>query len=317
MLKFVCKRLIISIFILIGISIILFALFEIQPGNPYFNFVKPGMSPKQIENMLIEKGFYDPVSARFSKMFFSFLCFDFGYSLQYGIPVNMLILKKLPNTLFLTIPSLFFAVIISILLGRYAAYYPKTKKSKAIDFFSSLGICTPTFFIAIFLIKLLAFDFPIFPISGLEDISKTGAALFLSRIQHAALPILTLTLIQTAPLVRYVRGFMSSIKNEDFIRSYEGFGFLKYTAYKKEGFKAILPRLSTMIFMEVPYLISGALITESIFVWHGVGKLNFDAANFRDYPVILGITSITAVCVLLSNLAADILNYYFDKRMGL
>lgn len=317
MIKFICKRLIISIFILIGISIILFCLFEIQPGNPYFNFIKPGMSPEQIENMLIEKGFYDPASARFSKMFFSFLRFDFGYSLQYGIPVNMLILEKLPNTLFLTIPSLVFSVIISILIGRYAAYYSKTKKAKVIDFFSSLGICTPTFFVAIFLIKLLAFEFPIFPISGLEDISKIGIALFLSRLQHAALPILTLTLIQTAPLVRYIKSFMISVKDEDFIRSYEGFGLLKYTAYKKAGFKAILPRLSTMIFMEVPYLISGALITESIFVWHGVGKLNFDAVNFRDYPIILGITSITAVCVLLSNLVADIMNYYFDKRMGI
>ena len=317
LLGFAAKRLIISVILLFGIMMLLLLLFELQPGNPYLNFIKPGMQPERIEAMLREKGYYDPFSVKLTKMLASLLRFDFGYSLQYGVPVHTLIELRLPNTLALTVPALLIAVILSVLIGRRIAFYPHSMFAKSIDIISGIGICTPAFFIALFLIKLFAFDIPLFPISGMEDIGKTGTALLMSRFRYAVLPVTTLTLMQCAPLVRYVRAFMQSVEQEDFIRTYEGFGLTRYAAYKTAGFRAVLPRLITMVFMEVPYLISGALITESIFVWPGIGKLNFDAVQFRDYPVLLGITAMTAVCVLLANLAADLLNYFFDKRMGI
>ena len=315
--RFIGKRLIISVILLFGITALLFFLFELQPGNPYLNFIKPGMSPERIEAMLREKGYYDPLSIRWTKMLASLLRLDFGYSLQYGVPVTTLILARLPNTLALTVPALLIAVVLSVPVGRRSAFYPHSLFAKGADMLSGIGVCTPAFFIALFLIKAFASDIPLFPISGMEDISQSGKALLLSRFRYAVLPVTTLTLMQCAPLVRYVRSFMQSVKQEDFIRTYEGFGLTRYAAYKSAGFRAVLPRLITMVFMEVPYLISGALITESIFVWPGIGKLNFDAVHFRDYPVLLGITAVTAVCVLLANLIADILNYFFDKRMGL
>ena len=315
LLRFAGKRLIISVILLFGIMMLLLLLFELQPGNPYLNFITPGMPPERIEAMLRDKGYYDPLSVKLTKMLASLLRFDFGYSLQYGISVRTLILVRLPNTLALTVPALLIAIVLSVLIGRRIAFYPHSMFAKSIDIISGIGICTPAFFIALFLIKLFAFDIPLFPISGMEDIGKTGTALLVSRIRYAVLPVTTLTLMQCAPLVRYVRAFMQSVEQEDFIRTYEGFGLTRYAAYKTAGFRAVLPRLITMVFMEVPYLISGALITESIFVWPGIGKLNFDAVQFRDYPVLLGITAMTAVCVLLANLAADLLNYFFDKRM--
>ena len=315
LLRFAGKRLIISALLLFCIMMLLLLLFELQPGNPYLNFIKPGMQPERIEAMLRDKGYYDPFSVKVTKMLASLLRFDFGYSLQYGIPVRTLILVRLPNTLALTVPALFLAVLLSVPIGRHIAFYPHSIFAKSIDVISGIGICTPAFFIALFLIKLFAFDIPLFPISGMEDIGKTGSALLVSRIRYAVLPVTTLTLMQCAPLVRYVRAFMQSVEQEDFIRTYEGFGLTRYAAYKTAGFRAVLPRLITMVFMEVPYLISGALITESIFVWPGIGKLNFDAVQFRDYPVLLGITAMTAICVLLANLVADLLNYFFDKRM--
>ncbi len=317
LLRFAGKRLIISVILLFCIMMLLLLLFELQPGNPYLNFIKHGMPPERIEAMLRDKGYYDPLSVKLTKMLASLLRFDFGYSLQYGIPVRTLILVRLLNTLALTVPALLIAIVLSVLIGRRIAFYPHSMFAKSIDVISGIGICTPAFFIALFLIKLFAFDIPLFPISGMEDIGKTGTALLVSRIRYAMLPVTTLTLMQCAPLVRYVRAFMQSVEQEDFIRTYEGFGLTRYTAYKTAGFRAVLPRLITMVFIEVPYLISGALITESIFVWPGIGKLNFDAVQFRDYPVLLGITAMTAVCVLLANLAADLLNYFFDKRMGI
>ncbi len=317
MFRFVCKRILISIFILTSIITLLFFLFELQPGNPYLNYIKPGMSPTQIEKVLLEKGYYDSIFTKWKKVSLSILSFNFGYSLKYNLPVTSLIFQRLPNTLKLTLPSLIISVFFSIIIGSRIAYYPKSIFAKTINLISSIGICTPTFFIAIFLIKIFAFDLSFFPISGMESITETHVSLFLSRLHHSILPITTLTLLQFFVFVRYVSAFMSKIKDEPFIQTYEGFGMLRYLAYKKMGFRAIRAKLATIIFMEVPNLICGALITESIFVWPGVGKLNFDAVLFRDYPLIIGITTFTAICVLLTNMISDILNYLFDKRMGL
>nr|WP_314993356.1 ABC transporter permease [uncultured Treponema sp.] len=122
--RFICKRLIISVILLFGITALLLLLFELQPGNPYLNFIKPGMSPERIEAMLRDKGYYDPLSVRWTKMLASLLRFDFGYSLQYGIPVTTLILIRLPNTLALTVPALLIAIMLSVPIGRRSAFYP-------------------------------------------------------------------------------------------------------------------------------------------------------------------------------------------------
>ena len=122
--RFICKRLIISVILLFGITALLLLLFELQPGNPYLNFIKLGMSPERIEAMLRDKGYYDPLSVRWTKMLASLLRFDFGYSLQYGIPVTTLILIRLPNTLALTVPALLIAVMLSVPIGRRSAFYP-------------------------------------------------------------------------------------------------------------------------------------------------------------------------------------------------
>ncbi|MGP1438808.1 MAG: ABC transporter permease [Treponema sp.] len=314
MLYFVLKRSVTSIFIIIGIVTLLFFLFELQPGNPYLNFIKPGMSPETTKKILKERGYYDSLFSKWKRMSFSLLKLDFGYSLQYSTPVKTLIFQRIPNTLFITIPSLLFAIFISIILGSFSAYY-NNSFSTIINFISFIGLCVPAFFISLFLIKIFAFDIELFPISGMKDI--TASSNFLSYVYHAILPITTLTLLQTFPLVRYVRAFMLSVKTSDAITTYESFGMQKYQAYKKVGMSLVRAKILTMAFMEVPNLIQGALITETIFVWPGIGKLNFDAVLFRDYPLLLGITTITAICVLFSNLILDILNYSFDKRIGL
>lgn len=315
--RFIIKRLGISLLILLGICIFMFVVLEFSPGNPYIDSMKPGMSPEQIENMLRQRGYYDPIYLKFFKWFMNVLRFDFGYSIKYGQTVASLILEKLPNTLFLTLPSLILAIILSIYVGRISAFKGGIF-DKFVDFFSGIGISMPTFLIAILFIKWFAFDFSIFPISGTGNFSnKTGIDFLIYKIYHSILPILVLTVIQFSSFVRYVRAFMLSVKNEDYIRTYQGFGMTKYEAYREIGFRNILPSLFTIIFMEVPNLISGALITETIFVWPGIGKLNYDAVFSRDYPLIMGIIITISFTVLISNLLSDILNFKLDKRIGI
>lgn len=312
--KFLVKRILITLFILFFILTAMFVLIHLAPGNPYINSMNPGMSPEQIERMLIQKGYYDPLPIKFAKWLGDVLQLNFGYSMKYDVPVMTMIFEKLPNTLFITIPSLILSLILSVKLGIYIAYYKKGFLNRFVEFFSMLGLSTPTFLIAIFLIKIFAFDFGIFPISGIGDVFDNG---IVSKIYYAILPITVLTFIHFVSLVRYVRGYMFSIMEKDYIRTYEGFGMTRYDAYKKIGFRNILPNIFTIIFLELPNLISGALITETIFVWPGIGKLNYDAVLYRDYPLILGILTVISVTVLFGNLLSDILNYQLDKRIGI
>ena len=315
--KFLLKRFTISLIILLGICIFMFVLLQLSPGNPYMDSIKPGMSPEQIESMLRQKGYYDPIYIKFIKWFRDVLTFDFGYSIKYGQSVTTLIFQRIPNTLFITLPALVIAIILSVFVGRFVAY-KGGYLDKFVDMFTGIGISIPTFLLAILFIKWFAFDVKIFPISGTGNLSSTtGIDFLLNKIYYAFLPILVLTIIQFSSLVRFVRAFMLSVKKEDYIRTYQGFGMTRYEAYKKIGFRNILPRLLTMIFMEVPNLISGALITETIFVWPGLGKLNYDAVFARDYPLIMGIIITISFVVLISNLLSDILNFYLDKRIGI
>ena len=315
--KFILKRLGIALIVFMGILLFVFILFEMQPGNPYINFMKPGMSPEQMEQLLESKGYYDPMHIKFIKWLKGMLKFDFGYSIQYGKSVTSLIINRLPMTLALTIPSFLISTFLAIIIGRRVAFYPNSILAKFTDFISGVGISIPAFFVAIILIKIFAFDIPIFPISGTGHLSNLNKNQLIRHIYHAVLPVSTLCFMQYASMVRYVRSFMQSIMKDDYIRTYEGFGIKKYNAYKMTGTRVILPRIITLLFMEIPYLLAGALITETIFVWPGIGKLNYDAVNFRDYPLVLGILAMIAFAVLISNICSDVLNYYLDKRIGI
>lgn len=313
--KRVLKKLISIIIMVMGISVLMFILMQMIPGNPYSSYIKQGMTPSQIENMLQSKGYYDPLPVKFAKWFTSFIRLDFGYSIQYNKPVIKLILERLPNTLRLTVPSLIIAIVLSIFIGRWASF-KEGFRYKVVDVISMIGISIPTFLISIILIKWLAFDNKIFPISGTGELSKSSdIPLWLNRIYHGVLPIIVLTFIQFSSIVRYVIGYMKNVKNEDYIKTYRGFGMTEYEAYKKIGFKNIVPKLVILILMEVPGIISGMLITETVFVWPGIGRLNYDAAMARDYPLILGIITIISFLVLISNRLADALSQRLDKRL--
>ncbi len=309
--KKMIKRLLLTLVILLGVSIFIFVILQKQPGNPYLNSLSPNISQEQTEQILRQKGYYDPLPVKFIKWFKGILTLDFGYSIQFKEPVIDLILERLPKTLMLTIPSLVLSLFISIPVGMYSAYKENSLLSKSINALSLLGISMPTFFFAILLIKWFSFDLSIFPFSGTGDIS--GSSGILTVIYHSILPILTLTIIQTAGFIRYIKGYLSHEMNQKYIEAAQGFGFTKWQALAKFALPSILPQIVTLIFMEIPVLFSGALITETIFVWPGIGKLNYDAVTYRDYPLIMGLLIFTVFIILISNLIADILANRFIR----
>ena len=309
--KYIVKRILSSFLILFGVSILIFSLVNLQPGNPYLNKIGPNTSQEQIEEILREKGYYDSLYIKYVKWAKDAVKLDFGYSLEYGLPVSEVIGERLPNTLLLSIPALLISIVLSIPIGIYCAYREGGFVDRLVNLFSLVGVSIPTFFFAILLIKVFAFDLKWFPISGMTSLSGKD-----SILKHMTLPLIVLTFLNMSTLVRYIRTSMVEELKKDYIKTARGKGLTMVQAIKNHGLKNIMTSIITIVAMQIPGLFSGALVTESIFVWPGIGKLNYDAALYRDYPLIMGLLILSVVVILLSNLLADILYVLVDRRIS-
>lgn len=167
------------------------------------------------------------------------------------------------------------------------------------------------------MIKWLAYDLDIFPISGMITVGEnlTGFSKWMDIGKHAVLPAMVLALLQTATLMRYTRSSMIEVIDQEYIRTARAKGVSEFLVINKHAFRNALISIITIITMQIPFLFSGAVLTETIFVWPGIGRINYNAIVGRDYPLIMGIMLLLAVIILLSNLLADILYAAADPRI--
>lgn len=318
MLNHILKRIGISLIVLLGVSIIVFVFIQKQPGNPYLNMINPNMTAEETNQMLTNLGYFDPIHIKFFKWVKMVSKGDLGYSIQYGQPVNNLIRSRIGNTFILALVSTAISTSIAIPFGIISAY----KKGELIDLtltiISFIGVSIPSFFLGLLLIKVFSFDLALLPISGMKTIGKdyVGMEYMIDVIKHMILPVFVLSFINIASLMRHTRSSMLSVIKEDYIRTAIAKGLSRKKAIFVHGFRNALITIITLLSLQIPSLFSGALITETIFVWPGIGRLNYDAVLSRDYPVVMGILLITAIIILLSNLIADILYVIIDPRIG-
>lgn len=318
MLKHILKRIGISLIVLLGVSIIVFVFIQKQPGNPYLNMINPNMTAEETNQMLTNLGYFDAIHIKFFKWIKMVLRGDLGYSIQYGQPVTKLIRSRIGNTFLLALVSTIISTSIAIPFGIISAY----KKGELIDLtltiISFIGVSIPSFFLGLVLIKVFSFDLAILPISGMKTIGKdyAGMEYVIDVVKHMILPVFVLSFINIASLMRHTRSSMLNVIKEDYIRTAIAKGLSRKKAIFVHGFRNALITIVTLLSLQIPSLFSGALITETIFVWPGIGRLNYDAVLSRDYPVVMGILLITAIIILLSNLIADILYVIIDPRIG-
>ncbi|MGG7165741.1 ABC transporter permease [Clostridium ihumii] len=317
MTKYIFKRILIAIGVLFGVSVIIFSLVHMQPGNPYTSMIDPTVPPEVIKEMLTKIGYYDPIHIKYIKWISRALRGDLGYSIQYGQPVLQVINSRIWNTVLLSSFALIISTILGIIIGIISAIKKNTLFDYVTTVFSFIGISIPAFFFGLLLIKIFAFDFPILPVSGMKTLGEdyTGIKNALDVLKHMILPGLVLALLQSAAFVRYTRSSMLEVLDKDYIRTAKAKGLTKKKSILKHGVKNALIPLVTIICMQIPFIFSGALLTETIFVWPGIGRLNYDAVLNRDYPLIMGILMILSIIILLSNLLADILYAVIDPRI--
>ena len=317
MIKFLLRRLMVSVLLILGVTAIIFCIIRLQPGNPFLNMIQYDTDPAFLETKLREIGYYDPLPVQYGKWLMRTLQFDLGYSIQYRAPVAQLIAERFSNTLLLALSSFCISSVISIAVGILSAMRPNSALDYIATFLSFVGVSIPVFFFGLLLIKVMGYDLGFLPFSGIETLgtSYTGMARALDILRHMVLPVTASALTQTAMLLRYTRSAILSTVSEDYIGTARAKGMTKKQAILRHGLRNARVSIITVLMNRLPDLLSGALIVETIFVWPGIGHLNYQAILNRDYPLIMGITLLIAVIVILCNLLADILYLLVDPRI--
>ncbi len=315
--KYICKRLGIAVLMLLGVTMIIFAIIRLQPGNPFLMMVQFDTDPVFMEQKLQEIGYYDPLPIQYGKWLLRALHFDLGYSIQYNAPVANLIADRFGNTLLLALTSFAISTVIAIGIGVLSALYPNSIMDRIMTLLAFIGVSIPVFFFGLLMIKVLGYDLKLLPFSGIETIGKhyEGMARAKDIAKHLVLPALTSALTQTASLVRYTRASLLETVSEDYIKTAMAKGLTRKQAIIRHGMKNAKLAIITVLCNRIPDLLSGALIVETIFVWPGIGMLNYQAILKQDYPMIMGITLMIAVIVIICNLAADLLYSAADPRI--
>lgn len=302
---------------LLGVTVIIYAIIRLQPGNPFLYMIDVNTDPSFLPEQLEKIGYNDPLLIQYGKWLLRALHGDLGYSIEYKQPVIGLIVGRFRNTLILASASFLISTILSISIGILSAMYPHSFIDRFVTLCCFIGVSIPVFFFGLLLIKYFAYDHAIFPVSGIQSLGMhyTGWKNVADTAKHLVLPAMTSALTQTATLLRYMRSSVLSTVSQDYISMAMAKGMTRRQAILKHGVRnAVLP-VVTVICNRIPDLLSGALIVETVFVWPGIGLLNYNAILHQDYPMIMGIALFVAVIVILCNLMADILYALLDPRI--
>lgn len=315
--KYILRRFLQMIPILLGISLLIFVLFALMPGD-YFSSNRR-LTPQRLEELRTLYGLNKPILERYLIWLKNVFHGDFGFSLQHMLPVTTLINQYIWNSFIVSLATLICTWTLALVIGVYSA----TKQYSVFDRLVTLGVfaslSVPSFFIGLLLIKIFGVDLQILPIGGMIDTGSTttGIAYVLEVLRHMILPVLVLTILSVGSLTRYFRTGMLDVLRMDYIRTARAKGLKERTVIFKHALRnAILPAITLLAF-ELPGLFSGAIITEQIFGWPGIGRIQLDALSARDYPVLMTLTMFLSFLTIFGNFLADILYAAADPRIRL
>ncbi|WP_025026365.1 ABC transporter permease [Caldalkalibacillus mannanilyticus] len=314
MTSYIIRRILMAIPLLLGISILTFAIMHIAPGGPVELLIDPSISAADTEKMMEKYGLNDPIPVQYVKWMGTILQGDFGTSyIRKGVPVSEMIMNRLPNTLLLMAVSTVIAILISIPFGVVSATRQYTPIDYSVTVTSFLGLATPNFWLGLMLIMFFSIKFGMFPTGGVSTLNADFS--ILDRIHHLILPAFVLATADMAGLTRYTRSSMLEVIKQDYMRTARAKGFKERKVIYKHGLRNGLIPVITIFGLMLPSFFGGAVIVERVFNWPGIGSLFLDSVFMRDYPVIMAVTMLAATLVVIGNLLADIAYAIVDPRI--
>ncbi|MBS4195266.1 ABC transporter permease [Lederbergia citri] len=314
MITYIIRRTLMAIPLLLGISILSFAIIQLAPGDPTTLMMDPTLKPADQAKFREKYGLDDPIPKQYVVWLGKMAQGDFGTSIiERGVPVSEMIMARLPNTLLLMGVSTILAILIAVPLGIFSAMRPYTIRDYTVTVGSFLGVATPNFWLGLMMIIFFGLQLKWFPTGGVATLNAPFS--IWDRIHHLIMPAFVLAAADMAALTRYTRSSMLDVLQQDYIRTAKSKGFKENKVVLKHGLRNGLIPIITIFGLMIPSFISGAAITENVFSWPGLGRLFIESAFTRDYPVIMALTVISAVFVVIGNLVADILYAIFDPRI--
>ncbi|WP_422658960.1 ABC transporter permease [Paenibacillus sp. EC2-1] len=317
--QYIIRRLLQMIPTLIGISILVFAISSLVPGDYITAKNSPSMTAEKKAELRAIYGLDKPPVERYFTWAGNMVTGNMGDSLQHKQPVTKVIGNYVWNSFIIAFCSLVLSWIIAIFAGVFSAKFQYSLFDKLVTLVVFLCMSLPSFFLGLLLIKIFAMELGWLPVGGMTTAGSnaTGFSYIWDVAEHALMPITVLTMLSTGSLTRYFRTSMLEVIRQDYIRTARAKGLKERKVIFKHALRnAMLPAITLMGF-ELPALFGGAIILEKVFVWPGIGQVYLESISVRDYPFLLGFTIFLAVLTLIGNLISDVLYGAADPRIRL
>ncbi|WP_122646183.1 oligopeptide ABC transporter permease [Enterococcus mediterraneensis] len=313
--KTILRRLLLMIPQVIILSILIFILAKMMPGDPFTGLINPNQDPAVIAQLREAAGLNDPWYTQYFRWIGNALHGDFGRSFIYKLPVANLLAGRISNTLWLSLLTVIITYLIAVPLGMLAGRYQNSWLDKVVVVYNFFSFAVPLFIFALIMLFVFGYRLGWFPTSGSVETGVSGMGEFWSRVYHLILPGITQAFLATAVTIQYLRSEVIDSKSLDFVRTARSKGVPTNKVFSRHIFRnASLPIASQMGY-EITSLIAGSVVIEQIFAYPGVGKLFIDSIIQRDYAVITSLVLILGIATLIGTLLSDIIMSIVDPRI--
>lgn len=316
--QYVLRRLLIAVPSLLGISLVLFIVLALAPGDPFSELAtNPNVPPEVGLALRARFGLDDPIYLRYLRWLLAMAHGDWGFSFVSRVDVDTLILQRLPATLYVIGSAQVVALLIAIPVGVYAAMRPYSIFDQIANTLAFIGFSLPTFFTGILFILIFSVTLDWLPFVYTSDIRATGAQWVVEQVRQAIMPVMVLGLFQAASMTRFVRAAMLDVIRLDYVTTARAKGLGQARVIVKHVMRNAMIPVVTLIALQMPAVFGGAIVTEQIFRIPGIGSLLISSILANDTPVVMAVTFVFACLVVLFNLVADILYGWLDPRISL
>jgi peptide/nickel transport system permease protein len=316
-LLYLVRRLLLTLPSLLAISVVLFGVLALAPGDPFSDLATdPSIPPSVAAGLRAKFGLDDPLPIRYLRWLVAMLHGDWGFSFASRINVSTLILQRLPTTLFVIGASQILALLIAVPVGVYAGVRPYSVFDQIASSLALVGFSLPTFFTGLVLILVFSVNLHWLPFVYRTDIGGSGLPLYWAYIRQAIMPVVVLGLFQGAAWTRFVRASVLDVARLDYVTTARAKGLSERIVVLKHVVRNAMVPVVTLVALQMPIIFGGAIITEQIFRVPGIGSLQISAILANDTPVIMAVTFVFACLVILFNLIADLLYGWLDPRIS-
>ena len=314
MFKYIIKRLLYAIPVFLGITFAIYLLINLAPGGPLSVLASSGeMSLSDLEALKISMGLDKPIVVRYFIWLGDLFRGDMGVSYSTSQEVSLMISQRVIPSLTLTGTGIIGAVLIGVPLGIISAYKQNSIWDHISTFIAFIGASVPNFFLSLLLIYILAVKLKLFPTSGMQSSGQAGN--IADFLRHLALPAFVCGIQPIGNYIKQTKSSVLEVLNEEYIKTARSKGLTNTVIVLKHAFRNALIPVVTTISLTIPFLIGGAVVTEQIFAWPGIGSLMITAITGRDYPVIMGVAVMICGVVLVANLILDLIYAALDPRI--